>query len=139
MSKIGKLSTALSLLLAAAITTGAPASAQQNPVTAIDVLLLPDHRMIRHASDANARLRKVFPKGFALDATHHPHITTLQQFVRTADLDKVYAAVGNVLASEPITTWKLKAFKYYYILRVRLASQALSSNRRTICAGCNKK
>ena len=71
--------------------------------------------MIQHASDANARLRKVFPKGFALDATHNPHISTLQRYVQTADLEKVYAAVGNVLASEPITTWKLKAFKYYYI------------------------
>ena len=30
-----------------------------------------------------------FPKGFALDATHHPHVTMLQQFVRTPDLDKV--------------------------------------------------
>jgi hypothetical protein len=71
--------------------------------------------MIQHANDANARLRKVFPKGFALDATHHPHISTLQRYVRTADLEKVYAAVGKVLASEPITSWKLKAFKYYYI------------------------
>ena len=33
----------------------------------------------------------------------------------TADLDKVYAAAGNVLASGRPTTWKLKAFKYYYI------------------------
>jgi hypothetical protein len=32
---------------------------------------------------ANARLLKVFPEGFALDASHHPHITMLQQFVRT--------------------------------------------------------
>jgi 2'-5' RNA ligase len=39
----------------------------------------------------------------------------LQQFVRTADLDKVYDAANKVLASEKPTTWKLKAFKYYYI------------------------
>jgi hypothetical protein len=26
-----------------------------------------------------------------LDATHTPHITLIQRFVRTADLDKVYA------------------------------------------------
>ena len=39
----------------------------------------------------------------------------LQRYVQTADLDKVYAAVGNVLASEQIPNWKLKAFKYYYI------------------------
>ena len=39
----------------------------------------------------------------------------LQQFVGTADLDKVYAAANKVLASEKPTSWKLKAFKYYYI------------------------
>jgi hypothetical protein len=64
-------------------------SAQQNPVTAIDIALEPDATMIQHAEAANARLRKVFPEGYALDATHRPHITMLQRFVRTSDLDKV--------------------------------------------------
>ena len=35
--------------------------------------------------------------------------------MRTADLDKVYEAVGKVLAEEKPTGWKLKAYKYYYI------------------------
>ena len=39
----------------------------------------------------------------------------LQRYVRTADLDKVYAAAGKVLADEKAKSWKLKAFKYYYI------------------------
>jgi hypothetical protein len=89
--------------------------AQPNSVTAIDVALEPDSTMIRHAKANNARLLKAYPKGFALDATHNPHITMLQQYVRTADLDKVYAAVGKALAGEKPTSWKLKAFKYYYI------------------------
>jgi hypothetical protein len=89
--------------------------AQENPVTAIDIALEPDAPMIQHAEAANARLLKVFPKGFALDATHHPHISILQRYVRTADLDKVYAAAGKVLANEKLTSWTLKAFKYYYI------------------------
>ena len=55
--------------------------------------------MIQHANDANAGLRQVFPKGFALDATYHPHISMLQRYVPTADLEKVYAAVDNVLAA----------------------------------------
>jgi len=84
-------------------------------VTAIDIALEPDATMIQHARDANARLLKDFPKGFALDATHHPHISLLQQFVRTDDLDKVYAAANAVLAKEKPTAWALKAFKYYYI------------------------
>ena len=94
--------------------TGA-SRAQENPVTAIDIALEPDATMIQHAEAANARLLKVFPKGFSLDATHRPHISMLQRYVRTADLDKVYAAAGKVLADEKVTSWKLKAFKYYYI------------------------
>ena len=88
---------------------------EQTPVTAIDILLEPDATMLQHAEANNARLLKVFPKGFALDATHRPHITMIQRFVRTADLDKVYAAVGKVLAGANVTGMKLEAFKYYYI------------------------
>ena len=39
----------------------------------------------------------------------------LQQFVRTADLDKVYSGAKEVLIKENVAGWKLKAFKYYYI------------------------
>ncbi|WP_051334439.1 2'-5' RNA ligase family protein [Bradyrhizobium sp. Ai1a-2] len=91
------------------------AVAQQNPLTAIDIALEPDATMLQHAKDANARLLKSFPKGFTLDETHHPHVTLLQQFVRTADLDKVFAAANAVLAKEKPTSWTLTAFKYYYI------------------------
>jgi hypothetical protein len=98
--------------------TGAQAQAatmQETPVTAIDIALEPDATMIQHAKAANDRLLRNFPKGFTLDATHHPHITMLQQFVRTADLDKVYAAAAGVLAKERPAGWQLKAIKYYYI------------------------
>jgi hypothetical protein len=43
-------------------------SAKQNPITAIDILLEPDATMVQHAEADNARLLKVFPKGFALDS-----------------------------------------------------------------------
>jgi len=89
--------------------------ADDSPVTAIDIALEPDATMIQRAEAANALLRKVFPTGYALDATHRPHITMLQRFVRTADLDKVYAAVGDVLAGEP-AEWLLKAIKYDYVV-----------------------
>jgi hypothetical protein len=111
LNVLALLVTGLGALLAHAGTSGA----QENSVTAIDIALEPDATMIQHAQAANARLLKVFPKGFALDATHHPHISMLQQYVRTADLDKVYAAAGKVLADEKVTSWNLKAFKYYYI------------------------
>jgi phosphoserine phosphatase len=90
-------------------------AADQNAVTAIDILLEPDATMLKHAEAVNARLLKVYPKGFALDATHRPHITLVQRFVRSADLDKVYAAVGKVFAGTHVTDMKLEAFKYYYL------------------------
>ena len=86
----------------------------QSEITAIDILLQPNATMLRHAEANNARLREVFPKGFALDAAHRPHITMLQCFVRTADLDKVYAAAHKVLVREKVNAMKLEAFKYYY-------------------------
>jgi hypothetical protein len=52
-------------------------STLQPTITAVDILLDPDATMIQHAKAANARLLKVFPKGFALDASHAPHITML--------------------------------------------------------------
>ena len=107
--------TAIGLGLGLVVAVVQGAVAQQNPVTAIDIALEPDATMVQHAMDGNARLRKSFPKGFALDETHHPHISMLQQFVRTDDLDKVFAAANAVMAKEKPTAWTLKAFKYYYI------------------------
>ena len=88
MVKYAKCLAALCFSVATLLGNAAPSQAQQNPVTAIDIALEPDATMIQHAKAANARLLKAYPKGFALDATHQPHITMLQQFVRTADLDK---------------------------------------------------
>jgi hypothetical protein len=95
-------------------TVHAQAAAEPS-ITAIDILLEPDATMLKHAQATNDRLRKVFPKGFALDATHRPHITLVQRFVLTENLDKVYAAVGKVFATSNVTGLKLEAFKYYYI------------------------
>src|SRR5262249_7578938 len=71
--------------------------------------------MVKHAEAANERLLKEFPKGFALGKTHQPHISCLQRYVKTADLEKVYEAVGKVVADEKPIAWKLNAYKYYYI------------------------
>lgn len=84
-------------------------------ITAIDVLLEPDASMLQHAQTANARLLKEFPKGYALDAAHQPHISCLQRYVRTDALDNTYAAISNVLTTEHPATWTLTAYKYYYI------------------------
>ena len=86
----------------------------QNPSTAIDILLEPDATMLRHAQANNARLLDVFPKGFALDEAHRPHITLVQRFARTEALDQLYGAAEKVLIDANVTHMKLEAFKYYY-------------------------
>jgi hypothetical protein len=88
---------------------------EPSSVTAINILLEPDAAMTARGEADNASLRKVFPNGFALDATHRPHLTLLQRFVRTADLDRVCAAAAKVLAGTDLLALRLEAVKYYYI------------------------
>ena len=110
-----------------------------SPVTAIDILLEPDATMLQHAAANNARLLKVYPKGFALDATHTPHITMLQCFVRTADLDKVYAAEEKVFAAANVNAMKLDAFKFYYIpAGGGWGSPAFARSRRRNSSSCRR-
>src|SRR5262245_48041294 len=110
MHRNPKILPTLCVGLLRALLGTAPKSRAEAPkaVTAIDILLWPDATMVERAGAANKRLLKEFPKGFALGKTHHPHISCLQRYVKTADLDKVYEAVGKVLADEKPTTWKLK-------------------------------
>jgi hypothetical protein len=87
----------------------------QNPVTAMDIVLEPDATMIERAQAANAVLRKNFPKGYALDDEHRPHISVMGGYVYTSNLDKIYSTAAEVLATEKILSWKMKAIKCYYI------------------------
>src|SRR5215475_174688 len=91
-----------------------PEQSSLSSTTAIDILLEPDATMLDHAQANNARLLQVFPKGFALDEAHRPHITLIQRFARTADLEKAYAAAEQLLAGAGITRMQLEAFKFYY-------------------------
>ncbi len=88
---------------------------EDNSVTAIDILLEPDETMLERCAAVNAQLLEVFPGGYPLDATHRPHITVIQRFVRTADLDRVYAAAQEVLAGFDLGSMELEAIKHYYI------------------------
>jgi hypothetical protein len=114
MNRYAKVLALVGICLASLLGYSEVCNAQQTPVTAIDIGIEPDATMVHQAEAVNARLRSVFPKGFSLDATHHPHITMLQRYVRTADLDKVYAAASKVFISDNVTSLKLKAYKYYY-------------------------
>jgi hypothetical protein len=65
---------ALFIGLGALLGYAGASGTQENPVTAIDIALEPDATMIQHAEAANARLLKVFAKGFALNpAEVRPH------------------------------------------------------------------
>jgi len=83
--------------------------------TAIDILLDPDKKMVEKAVAANVRLRANFPSGFALDGDHAPHVTVLQRFVRTSDLDSVEDAVAGVLGQVDLAAIELEATGYYYL------------------------
>ena len=78
-------------------------------LTAIDILINPDGDTVERARAVNARLRQSVPGGFALDASHQPHITTLQRYVRTADLDQVFGAVATIIAVTDIATLTFEA------------------------------
>jgi 2'-5' RNA ligase len=83
---------------------------------AINVLLDPDTATVERAQAVNARLREDYPDGFALDANHAPHITILQRFVRTADLDAVANAVKGVLQTEQSMNWETRAIGLYALV-----------------------
>ena len=88
---------------------------EPSSTTAINILLEPDAVMVERARADNGRLRELFPRGFALDATHSPHITLLQCFARTADLRQIYAAAGEVFARTRLLDVRLEACGYSYI------------------------
>jgi hypothetical protein len=87
----------------------------QHPITAVDIVLEPDATMIQHAQAANAGLLKDFPKGYTLGEEHAPHISVIGGYFHTESLDEIFAAASKVLNSQKVMSWKLKAFKYYYI------------------------
>jgi hypothetical protein len=80
-------------------------------LTAIDVLLNPDETLVKRAFEVNERLIHEFSKGFKLDESHVPHISILQRYVRTTDLEKVFDAVKNVISSENVASLQLTAVK----------------------------
>jgi hypothetical protein len=97
------------------MTTNAVSHPESNTSVAIDIALEPDTIMLQRAQSVNAKLLKAFPKGFALDTTHHPHVSVLQRYVSTSALQQIYNVVGKVLAEASPLGWKLTAFKYYYL------------------------
>ena len=67
---------------------------------ALDVALLLPSEAARAVGRLNERLQAP-PAGFAFDATHLPHVTLVQQFVRTADMPIVLPRLGRVASRTP--------------------------------------
>jgi hypothetical protein len=84
-------------------------------LTAIDILIDPEEAMIARAKAVNARMLESVPSGFALDEHHRPHITTLQRYVRSADLDHVLDAIQGVLKTVDVRGLKFTAVKYFHL------------------------
>lgn len=92
-----------------------PVAAADNKIIAINIALDPDAAMANHAKTANARMLLSYPAGFALDASHAPHITLLQRYVRTENLANIFKAVDKVLAGEEdVKSLRLTAARYSF-------------------------
>ena len=95
---------------------GSEIQATNDQLIAIDILLQPDQTMVANANKVNAILRGNLPSGYSLDATHAPHVTLLQRFIREKDLPAVTAALTKVYATNPPTALKLKAQEIDYVM-----------------------
>jgi hypothetical protein len=84
-------------------------------LTAVDILINPDEAAVQRARTLNERMRGSVPDGFALDAAHAPHVTTLQRFVRTADLDHVFDAVQETIGGTDVSALKLRAIAIRHV------------------------
>ena len=82
---------------------------------AVGVVLEPGEAMVLQATEVNARLRGVYPDGFALDDAHRPHLTVIQAYVASDLLEASFAAIDMVVVGEPIASWTLTAIGCYYI------------------------
>ena len=78
-------------------------------LTAIDILVNPDDATVERAKAVNARLRQCVPSRCTLDATHLPHVTTLQRYVHTKHLDEVVGAVESVISATDLSALDYEA------------------------------
>lgn len=88
----------------------------QSDIVAIDILLNPDQTMLDTSTVYNGMMQQNYigPGSFSLDELHNPHITVLQCFVRSTDLERIYAVVAEVVRREKPTKEKLTAKGFYY-------------------------
>ena len=71
-------------------------------LTAVDIMIQPDANAIERAREVNRRMPLSIPAGLTLDDTHLPHITVLQRYLITADLDLAYSAIESTIAATDV-------------------------------------
>lgn len=114
-------------------------------LTAIDVLINPDEATIKRAREVNKRMLESMPEGWVLDDTHQPHITTLQRYVRTAELAQVYEAVENTVADTDMASLSYQVVKIAHadwgfpgygptVLQVQVSPPVLDFQARLVAA-----
>jgi len=113
--------------------------ATNDKLIAIDVLLEPNQTMLDKANAFNAQLRENYSAGYALDATHAPHITMLQRYVRAEDLEAVTTALTNLFATERPTELQLKGKELLYQIWSGVALTALAVERTPELARLQQK
>lgn len=109
----GSMLTAILALCAFAIAT-MPAIAEEDLI-AIDVLLIPDEKMMEVSAAWNAKMREQTPEGFELDETHQPHITLIQRHIAKKDLDAVLKAVAELRKKYGVEDLSMTANGLYHI------------------------
>ena len=111
-----------SLLLA--VVLGALASCSPKPdqpgstndeLIAIDVLIIPDQKMMAESEKWNTLMREQTPEGFELDEEHAPHVTLIQRFVSKSDIPKILDAVEGVKAKFDVTQFEMVSTGLYHI------------------------
>lgn len=104
----------LALLLCALVAWAMPAPADEHLI-AIDVLLIPDCKMMDVAGAWNAKMREQTPEGFELDETHRPHVTLLQRHITKEDLGAILKAVADLRGAYRVGDLTLTADGLYHI------------------------
>jgi hypothetical protein len=95
-------------------------------VIAIDVLLVPDAKMVAKSVAANARLRANYPSGYTLGKERVPHITLVQAYVREKDLRRLEATVSKLADDAGRPKRELTATGYTYAIWSGVAITTIS-------------
>lgn len=100
------------ILLGFFLTPTGIAQMPEPSIIAINIAITPESAMSDYAKNMNRELQKIYPQGFSLDDSHHPHITILQQYIKRDDLENIYHDLNNLMIKASKEAWKFDATKF---------------------------